>query len=61
MGMTIIEKILAGKSGQAIVRPGDLVTVDVDITKASRYFAEPRFPVRIFRSARRGYAGHVQT
>lgn len=30
MGMTIIEKILAGKSGQAVVRPGDLVTVDVD-------------------------------
>jgi 3-isopropylmalate/(R)-2-methylmalate dehydratase large subunit len=31
MGMTIIEKILAGKSGQAIVRPGDLVTVKVDV------------------------------
>ena len=29
-GMTIAEKILARKSGQARVRPGDLVTVDVD-------------------------------
>ena len=30
MGMTITEKILARKSGQASVRPGDLVTVSVD-------------------------------
>ncbi|HYC47164.1 MAG TPA: aconitase/3-isopropylmalate dehydratase large subunit family protein [Burkholderiales bacterium] len=30
MGMTIVEKILARKSGQAMVRPGDLVTVPVD-------------------------------
>jgi len=30
MGMTIAEKILAKKSGQATVRPGDLVTVEVD-------------------------------
>lgn len=30
MGMTITEKILARKSGQAKVRPGDLVTVGVD-------------------------------
>ncbi|OWT62117.1 aconitase/3-isopropylmalate dehydratase large subunit family protein [Candidimonas nitroreducens] len=30
MGMTVIEKILASKSGQPTVRPGDLVTVDVD-------------------------------
>ena len=30
MGMTIAEKILAKKSGQASVRPGDLVTVEVD-------------------------------
>lgn len=30
MGMTIAEKILAGKSGQEKVSPGDLVTVDVD-------------------------------
>jgi 3-isopropylmalate/(R)-2-methylmalate dehydratase large subunit len=30
MGMTITEKILARKSGQAAVRPGDLVTVSVD-------------------------------
>src|SRR5689334_725032 len=28
--MTITEKILARKSGQAVVRPGDLVTVRVD-------------------------------
>jgi 3-isopropylmalate/(R)-2-methylmalate dehydratase large subunit len=30
MGMTIVEKILARKSGRARVRPGDIVTVDVD-------------------------------
>jgi 3-isopropylmalate/(R)-2-methylmalate dehydratase large subunit len=30
MGMTIAEKILAKKSGQASVRPGDLVTVEID-------------------------------
>jgi 3-isopropylmalate/(R)-2-methylmalate dehydratase large subunit len=30
MGMTIAEKILARKSGQTKVRPGDLVTVEVD-------------------------------
>ncbi|HXV09466.1 MAG TPA: aconitase/3-isopropylmalate dehydratase large subunit family protein [Burkholderiales bacterium] len=30
MGMTIAEKILAKKSGQAKVAPGDLVTVEVD-------------------------------
>jgi len=30
MGMTIAEKILARKSGEARVRPGDLVTVGVD-------------------------------
>jgi 3-isopropylmalate/(R)-2-methylmalate dehydratase large subunit len=30
MGMTIAEKILARKSGQAKVGPGDLVTVEVD-------------------------------
>lgn len=30
MGMTIAEKILARKSGQARVTPGDLVTVEVD-------------------------------
>jgi 3-isopropylmalate/(R)-2-methylmalate dehydratase large subunit len=30
MGMTIAEKILAKKSGQATVRPGDVVTVEVD-------------------------------
>ena len=30
MGMTIAEKILARKSGQAKVAPGDLVTVEVD-------------------------------
>jgi len=30
MGMTITEKILARKSGQVVVRPGDLVTVQVD-------------------------------
>lgn len=30
MGMTIAEKILSKKSGRALVRPGDLVTVDVD-------------------------------
>src|SRR5688572_20685647 len=31
MGLTITEKILARKSGQASVRPGDLVTVNVDV------------------------------
>src|SRR5581483_3245051 len=30
MGMTIAEKILAAKSGRDAVRPGDLVTVEVD-------------------------------
>ncbi|MGE5526546.1 MAG: aconitase/3-isopropylmalate dehydratase large subunit family protein [Rhodospirillaceae bacterium] len=30
MGMTIAEKILAAKSGQKIVKPGDVVTVEVD-------------------------------
>ena len=30
MGMTIAEKILARKSGQSRVVPGDVVTVDVD-------------------------------
>jgi|GEM_PF-276766 len=32
MGMTIAEKILAAKSGNKVVRPNDLVTVDVDTT-----------------------------
>ena len=32
MGMTAIEKILASRSGQDKVSPGDLVTVDVDVT-----------------------------
>ena len=32
MGMTIAEKILAKKGGRAVVRPGDIVTVDVDTT-----------------------------
>ena len=30
MGMNAIEKILAKRSGQAIVKPGDVVVVDVD-------------------------------
>jgi len=30
MGMTIVEKILAAKGGRDTVRPGDLVTVDID-------------------------------
>ena len=30
MGMTIAEKILAAKSGQKTVKPGDVVTVEVD-------------------------------
>lgn len=30
MGMTIVEKILASRSGQAKVSPGDVVVVDVD-------------------------------
>jgi 3-isopropylmalate/(R)-2-methylmalate dehydratase large subunit len=30
MGMTIAEKILAAKSGREAVRPGDIVTVEVD-------------------------------
>jgi 3-isopropylmalate/(R)-2-methylmalate dehydratase large subunit len=30
MGMTIAEKILAAKGGRDVVRPGDIVTVDVD-------------------------------
>ena len=30
MGMTIAEKILAAKGGREVVRPGDIVTVDVD-------------------------------
>jgi len=30
MGMTLTEKILARKTGQAVVKPGDLVTVEVD-------------------------------
>ncbi len=32
MGMTIAEKILARKGGRSVVRPGDVVTVDVDTT-----------------------------
>jgi 3-isopropylmalate/(R)-2-methylmalate dehydratase large subunit len=32
MGMTIIEKILAGKAGSASVSPGDTVVVGVDMT-----------------------------
>ncbi|HEY0688592.1 MAG TPA: aconitase/3-isopropylmalate dehydratase large subunit family protein [Kribbella sp.] len=32
MGMTMIEKILARKAGLESVRPGDTVTVDVDMT-----------------------------
>ena len=32
MGMTIAEKILASRSGNRVVVPGDLVTVDVDTT-----------------------------
>ena len=32
MGMTIAEKILARKGGREVVRPGDIVTVDVDTT-----------------------------
>ena len=30
MGMTIAEKILANKGGRDVVRPGDIVTVEVD-------------------------------
>ena len=30
MGMTIAEKILANKGGRIVVRPGDIVTVEVD-------------------------------
>ena len=30
MGMTIAEKILARKGGRRRVRPGDIVTVEVD-------------------------------
>ena len=30
MGMTIAEKILASKGGRDVVRPGDIVTVEVD-------------------------------
>ncbi|HEV7391410.1 MAG TPA: hypothetical protein VGO08_07190, partial [Burkholderiales bacterium] len=30
MGMTIAEKILAAKGGRDVVRPGDIVTVEVD-------------------------------
>jgi 3-isopropylmalate/(R)-2-methylmalate dehydratase large subunit len=30
MGMTIAEKILASKGGREVVRPGDIVTVEVD-------------------------------
>ncbi|HZN23631.1 MAG TPA: aconitase/3-isopropylmalate dehydratase large subunit family protein [Burkholderiales bacterium] len=32
MGMTIAEKILARKGGRGVVRPGDIVTVEVDTT-----------------------------
>lgn len=32
MGMTVVEKILSRKSGQTRVRPGEIVTVDVDCT-----------------------------
>ena len=32
MGMTIAEKILANKGGRDVVRPGDIVTVEVDTT-----------------------------
>jgi len=32
MGMNSIEKILANHSGQSVVRPGDVVMVDVDVT-----------------------------
>jgi 3-isopropylmalate/(R)-2-methylmalate dehydratase large subunit len=32
MGMTIAEKILARKGGRDVVRPGDIVTVEVDTT-----------------------------
>ena len=32
MGMTIAEKILARKGGRDVVRPGDIVTVNVDTT-----------------------------
>ena len=35
MGMTIAEKILAKKSGQSVVRPGQIVAVDVDIAVQS--------------------------
>ncbi len=31
MGLTMIEKLLAAKSGRSEVRPGDIVTVDVDM------------------------------
>jgi len=31
MGMTIVEKILARKSGAATIKPGDLAVVDVDL------------------------------
>jgi hypothetical protein len=32
VGMTIAEKILAKKGGRSVVRPGDIVTVEVDTT-----------------------------
>ena len=37
MGMTAIEKILARKSGKDVVKPGDVVVVDVDTAVSFDY------------------------
>jgi 3-isopropylmalate/(R)-2-methylmalate dehydratase large subunit len=41
MGLTITEKILAAHSGRAVVRPGEIVTCDVDLAMANDVTAPP--------------------
>lgn len=44
MGMTLTEKILARKTGQAKVSPGDLVTVGVDTASDAAAAAQSASP-----------------
>jgi 3-isopropylmalate/(R)-2-methylmalate dehydratase large subunit len=49
MGMTLTEKILAEKSGKRVVKPGELVEVDVDIVLAHEVTTPPA--VRVLEEA----------
>ena len=45
MGMTAVEKILAGHSAQSVVAPGDVVVVDVDVAVLFDLAGTPQYLV----------------